>query len=141
MEQCNMFSASHLARLRRTCRAEPRLVALYAFDPEGTGDCQLTTLFTEPPPWRERLDLELAVAEALEAEGIELTEMRRMPLVSRFDVLKRGDLLFVGNPDALAIFVEETVVRYSAFYPLLEALYWKVHTRPLVEDQVWQETG
>lgn len=141
MEQCLMFSATDLARLRERCRAEPRLAALYAFDLEGTGDCQVAALFTEPPPWQERLDLELVVAEALELEGIELIEMRRMPLLFRFDVLKRGELLFVGNPEALAIFVEETVVRYSAYYPLLEALYWKVQTRPLVEDQAWREMG
>jgi hypothetical protein len=141
MEQCHMFSASDLARLRERCLVEPRLAALYAFDPEGTGDCQLAALFTKPLAWRERLDLELAVAEALELEGAELIEMRRMPLLFRFDVLRRGELLFVGNPEALAIFVEETVVRYSAYYPLLEALYWKVQTRPLVEDQAWQETG
>ena len=30
--------------------------------------------------------------------------------------------------------IEETIARYSAFYPLLEALYWKVETRPLAED-------
>jgi hypothetical protein len=141
MEQCLMFSDSDLARLRERCLLEPRLAALYAFDPEETADCQVAALFTEPPAWQERLDLELAVAEALGLEGIELSEMRRMPLVFRYDVLKRGELLFVGNPEALAIFVEETVVRYSAYYPLLEALYWKVQTRSLVEDQVWQETG
>jgi hypothetical protein len=141
MEQCQIFSASDLARLRERCRTEPGLAALYAFDPEGPGDCQVAALFTEPPAWRERLDLEMTVAQTLDLEGVELVEMRRMPLVFRFDVLKRGELLFVGNPEALAIFVEETVVRYSAYYPLLEALYWKVQASPLAEDQVRQETG
>jgi hypothetical protein len=136
-----MFSASQLARLRQTCRSEPHVAALYAFDPEETGDCQLAALFTETPPWRERLDLELAVGHALELEGIELIEMRRMPLLFRYDVLTRGKPLFVGDPEMLAIFIEETVVRYSAFYPLLEALYWTVQTKPLVEDQVQQEAG
>jgi hypothetical protein len=28
------------------------------------------------------------------------------------------------------------VVRYAAFYPLLEALYWKVETAPLAEDML-----
>jgi hypothetical protein len=141
MEECLMFSATDLARLRERCRTEPRLAALYAFDPEGTSDCQLAALFTESPTWQERLDLELAVAQVLELEGTQLIELRRMPLLFRFDVLKRGELLFVGNPEALAIFVEETVVRFSAYYPLLEALYWNVQTKPLVEDQAWQETG
>lgn len=141
MEPCLTFSASQLARLRQTCRSEPRVAALYAFDPAESGDCQLAALFTEALPWRERLDLELAVAQNLELEGIELIEMRRMPLLFRYDVLKRGEPLFVGDPEVLAIFVEETVVRYSAYYPLLEALYWSVQTKPLVEDQVRQEAG
>jgi hypothetical protein len=130
---------SSLARVRDACRAESRVVALYAFDPKGTGDFQLAALYTESPPWRDRLDLELTVAQSLGLEGVELIDLRRMPLVFRFDVLKRGEPLFVGNPERLAVFIEETIVRYSTFYPLLEALYWSVTTRPLVEDQVWQE--
>ncbi len=136
-----LFPEQHLARVREACRAEPRLAALYAFDPEGTGDCQLAALYTKAPPWPDRLELEMAVAQRLELESVELIDMRRMPLLFRFDVLKRGEPLFVGNPERLAIFIEETVVRYSAFYPLLEALYWSVQTTPLVEDQVWQGVG
>lgn len=136
-----LFSESILARVREVCRAEPRVAALYAFDPEATGDCQLAALYTKSPPWPDRLELEMAVAESLALEGVELIDLKRMPLLFRFDVLKRGEPLFVGNPERLAIFVEETVVRYSAFYPLLEALYWSVTTRPLVEDQVWQGAG
>ena len=148
-----MFPEVNLARVRETCRAEPRVAALYAFDPEATGDYELAALYTGTLPWPDRLDLEMAVAQALELEGIELVDLRRMPLLFRFDVLKRGEPLFVGNPEKLAIFIEETVVRYSAYYPLLEALYWTVQTRPLVEDQVngqrpmsgqspaWQEAG
>lgn len=136
MKPCSVFPEDDLARVREVCRAQPLVAALYAFDPERTGDCQLAALYIEMPSWPERLDLEMAVAQALELEGIELINLRRMPLVFRFDVLKRGEPLFVGNPEKLAIFIEETVVRYSAFYPLLEALYWSVQTKPLDEDQV-----
>jgi hypothetical protein len=38
----------------------------------------------------------------------------------------------------LAVFIEETIARYSAFYPLLEALYWRVETNPLAEDRLDQ---
>lgn len=131
-----VFPEDSLARVRETCRANSQVAALYAFGLQGAGDCQLAALYTEQPSWPERLDLEMALAQALELEGIELIDLRRMPLLFRFDVLKRGEPLFVGNPETLAIFIEETVVRYSAFYPLLEALYWTVQTKPLVEDQV-----
>jgi hypothetical protein len=131
-----MFSEDVLARVRDVCRAEPRIAALYAFDPEDTGDYQVAALYGGTLSWPERLDLEMAVAQALGLEGVEIIDMRRMPLVFRFDVLKRGEPLFVGHPEKLAIFIEETVVRYSSYYPLLEALYWTVQTRPLAEDQV-----
>ena len=51
-------------------------------------------------------------------------------------VLRHGAPVYVGQPDRLAIFVEQTIARYSAFYPLLEALYWRVETGPLTEDLV-----
>lgn len=137
MKPGSCFSESNLARLREVCRQEPRLVALYAFDLRGSGDYNLAALFTKTPSWPERLDLEVAVAKALELEGIELINLRRMPLVARYDVVNRGEPIYVGQPEDLAIFIEETVVRYSAYYPLLEALYWKVETGPLTNSE-WQ---
>lgn len=131
-----MFPEDVLARVREACRAEPRVAALYAFDPEETGDHQVAALYSGTLSWADRLDLEMAIARALDLENIEMIDLRRMPLVFRFDVLKRGEPLFVGQPEKLAIFIEETVVRYSSYYPLLEALYWTVQTRPLAEDQV-----
>jgi hypothetical protein len=136
MKRGQCFSESQLAQLCKICREEPRLVAVYAFDLRQEGDCNLAALFTETPPWPERLDLGLAAAEALGMEAVELINLRRMPLVVRFDVVNRGAPIFVSQPDLLAIFIEETIIRYSAFYPLLEALYWKVETKPLVEDQL-----
>lgn len=128
------FAETKLANLRRVCRKDPRLAAVYAFDLRQNGECNLAMLLTETLSWPERLDLELEVARALDLEGIELIDLRRMSLVVRFDVLNRGDPVYVGQPEALAIFIEETIVRYSAFYPLLEALYWRVETQPLAED-------
>jgi hypothetical protein len=98
----------------------------------------VAAVFTKTPPWPERLELELAVARALDMERVELINLRRMPLISRYDVVNRGEPIYVGDPEALAIFIEETVVRYSAFYPLLEALYWKVETKPLAADMLPQ---
>jgi hypothetical protein len=139
MKQVNCFSSEELARLRKVCHQEPRLAALYAFDLRRSGDCNLAALFTETPPWPVRLDLEMLVANALGLEGNDLIDLRRMSLVARFDVINRGDAIYVGLPDLLAAFIEETVVRYSAFYPLLEALYWKVETQPLAEDMLDRE--
>ena len=138
MEPGRCFSESELAQLREVCQGEPRLVALYAFDLRQSGDCNLAALFTETPPWPERLDLEMAVAKALGLESTELINLRRMSLVVRFDVINRGEPIYVGQPESLAIFIEEVVVRYSAFYPLLEALYWQVETGPLAEDMLDQ---
>ncbi len=132
------FPESNLARLRTVCQEEPRVAAVYAFDLRRGRDCNLAALFIETPPWPERLELEMAVASALGLEGVELINLRRMPLVSRFDVLNRGEPIYVGQPEMLAMFIEETIVRYSAFYPLLEALYWKVETKPLAEDMLEQ---
>jgi hypothetical protein len=78
----------------------------------------------------------MAVAKALGRESVELISLRRMSLVTRFDVVNRGEPIYVGQPEALAIFIEETIARYSAFYPVLEALYWRVETKPLASDQL-----
>lgn len=131
------FSDSSLARLRDVVSKEPGLVAIYLVgDLRREGGYDLAALFSESIPWPDRLDLELAVADALGADRIELINLRRMALVFRFGVVRQGDLIYVGQPDALAKFIEETVSRYSAFYPLLEALYWKVEASPLPEDRL-----
>ena len=135
MGSVRCFTETDLAQLRRVCQEEPRLAALYAFSLRRGRDCDLAALFTEKLTWPQRLDLELAIARALNLEGVELMDLRRMPLVTRFDVINRGEPIYVGRPDALAVFIEETIVRYSSFYPLLEALYWKVETGPLTNDQ------
>jgi hypothetical protein len=132
------FPENQLKQLREVCQRDPRVAALYAFDLRRSGECNVAAVFTETPPWPERLDLELAVAQALDMDGVELINLRRMPLISRYDVINRGEPIYVGDPELLAIFIEETVVRYSAFYPLLEALYWKVETKPLAADMLQQ---
>jgi hypothetical protein len=138
MKPGGSFPESNLARLRRVASAEPRLAALYVFGLRREGDCDLAALFSQKLSWPERLDLELAVADALDLEGVELVDLRRMPLVFRFGVLNEGEPLYVGQPEIVAIFIEQTIARYSAFYPLLEALYWKVETKPLAEDRLEQ---
>ena len=130
------FPDSILEELRAACAQDPRVSALYAFDLRDTGECNVAAIFTETPPWPERLELELAVAKALEMERVELINLRRMPLISRYDVVNRGEPIYVGNPEVLSVFIEETIARYSAFYPLLEALYWRVETRPLKSDML-----
>jgi hypothetical protein len=130
------FPEQSLARLRQVGREEPRLAAVYVFGLQREGDCDLAALFSERLLWPERLDLELAIAEALDLEGVELIDLRRMPLVFRFGVINEGEPIYIGQPEEMAIFIEQTVARYSAFYPLLEALYWKVETKPLAEDQL-----
>ena len=134
MRKIPCFSDVQVARLRDACRQETRLAALYAFDLREGSDCNLAAVLSESLTWPERLDLELAVAERLGLEEVELIDLRRMPLVTRFDIVTRGDPLYVGQPEVLAVFLEETIARYSAFYPLLEALYWRVETGPLAAD-------
>jgi len=136
MKQRCRFSEEQLVALRDVGRTEPRLAALYAFGLRRKLDCDLAALFSEHLPWPERLELELAIAEALGLESAELIDLRRMPLVFRFGVIDEGDPIYVGQPDRLAIFIEQTIARYSSFYPLLEALYWKVETSPLSGDML-----
>jgi hypothetical protein len=129
------FPESNLARLREVGCQEPRLAAIYAVgEPDRSRLCDLAALFTESPPWPGRLELELDVADALGLDRVELIDLRRMSLVFRFGVVDRSDLLYIGQPDELAKFIEDTVVRYSAYYPLLEALYWKVETASAADD-------
>ena len=131
------FSESKLARLRGEARKEPRLAAIYVVgELRQSSGCDLAILLTDALAPSDRVDLELAVAEAIDVERVELIDLRRRSLVFRFGVVDRGDLIYVGQPDALAKFIEETIARYSGFYPLLEALYWKVETRPLAEDRL-----
>lgn len=134
MEPGSCFSEDKLERLREKVSTESRLAAIYVFGLRRPDDCDLAALFTEPLSWPERLDLELTVNRTLELEGVELADLRRMPLVLRFGVVEQGKPIYVGKPEVMAEFIEETIARYSAFYPLLEALYWKVETNPLRED-------
>jgi len=89
---------SNLAQLREACSADPCLAAIYVFGRQRTGDCDLAALFTKTLSWSARLDLELAVAEAMEQEGVELIDLRRMPLVFRFGVVDEGEPIYVGQP-------------------------------------------
>ena len=130
------FPEARLAQLQAVCAREPRVAALYIFDLEHGDECNVAVLFTKTPTWPERLELELAVAKALGVEGVEIIDLRRMPLVSRYDVIHRGQSLYVGQPDTLAVFIEETLFHYMAYYPLLEALYWKVETKPLSPEML-----
>jgi hypothetical protein len=136
MEPGSCFSKDKLERLREAVSSESRLAAIYVFGLRRPGDCDLAALFTESLSWPERLDLELAVNRTLELEGAELVDLRRMPLVFRFGVVEQGEPIYVGRPEVMAEFIEQTIARYSAFYPLLEALYWKVETKPLREDML-----
>ncbi len=134
MDPGRCFDQDKLARLGEIARREPRLIAVYVFGLRRPGDCDFGALFTESLSWPDRLDLETSMAKALEVEGVELADLRRMPLVLRFGVVEQGDPIYVGKPEVLAEFIEETIARYSSFYPLLEALYWKVETKQLRED-------
>jgi hypothetical protein len=100
------------------------------------GDYHLAALYLATPSWPERLDVEMAMARTLGLDSTEIIDLRRMSLLFRYNVLRHGAPVYVGQPDRLAIFVEQTIARYSAFYPLLEALYWRVETGPLTEDLV-----
>jgi hypothetical protein len=129
------FPESNLARLREVGCQEPRLAAIYVVgEPDQSGGCDLAALFTESPPWPGRVELELDIADALDLDRVELIDLRRMSLVFRFGVVDRSGLLYIGQPDELAKFIEDTIVRYSAYYPLLEALYWKVETTSAADD-------
>jgi hypothetical protein len=134
-----LFSEECLAQVREVCQSESGVAALYAFVPNERQEYHLAALFAKPPAWSKRLDLELALAQALGLEGVELIDLKRMPLVFRFNVVDQGNPLYVGRPDLLAIFIEQTIARYAAFYPLLEALYWTVETSPLAEDQLAED--
>jgi hypothetical protein len=138
MKRGPCFPEARLAELGAVCQGELCLAALYAFDLGRGNECNVAAVFTETPPWPERLELELAVAKALGLDRVELIDLRRMPLVSRYDVINRGEPIYVGQPETLAVFIEETIARYLAFYPLLEALYWRVETSPLAEDKLDQ---
>jgi hypothetical protein len=130
------FLEEKLTGMREAVCVESRLAAIYVFGMHRPGDLDLAALFTETLSWPERLDLELMVARSLELDGVQLVDLRRMPLAFRFWVMSNGEPIYVGLPDKLATFIEETISRYAAFYPLLEALYWKVETRPMAEDML-----
>jgi len=139
MKRARTFSDEQLARAREVCRSETRLAALYAVPLGEQGDYHLAALYAATPSWPERLDVEMALAKALELDSIEIIDLRRMSLLFRYNVVRYGTAVYVGQPDRLAIFIEQTIARYSAFYPLLEALYWRVETGPLVDDLVETE--
>jgi hypothetical protein len=141
MEAELCFSKEQLECLRLAVSDVSGLAAIYLFGLRERGDCGLAALFTADLGWPERLDIELTVAKALDLDAVELVNLRRMPLVARFDIINRGEPLCVCEPESLAIFIEQTIARYSAFYPLLEALYWKVETGPLSEDRLAEDSA
>jgi hypothetical protein len=134
MKRAGTFSDEQLARVRDVCRSEARIAALYAVPLGEQGDCHLAALYASTPSWPERLDVEMAMARALGLDSTEIIDLRRMSLVFRYNVVRHGTALYVGQPDRLAIFIEQTIARYSAYYPLLEALYWRVETGPLAQE-------
>jgi hypothetical protein len=134
MKPARTFSDQQLARAREVCSTEARIAALYAVPLGEEGDYHLAALYAGNIPWPQRLDLEVAMARALGMDSTEIIDMRRMSLVFRYNVVRYGTAVYVGEPDRLAIFIEQTVARYSAFYPLLEALYWRVETGPLTAE-------
>jgi hypothetical protein len=110
---------------QEACRQDERLIAIYLFGSEPDAECDLAALFTEVLPWTERIDLEVSLSQALGRESLELMDLRHAPLVVRYGVVTRGDLVYVRWPDPLATFIEQVVGRYVSFEPLLQALYWK----------------
>ncbi len=139
MERSRTFSDEQLDRAREVCRSEERIAALYAVPLGEHGGYHLAALYATTPSWPERLDVEMAMAKALELDSTEIIDLRRMSLVFRYNVVRHGSPVYVGQPDRLAIFIEQTIARYSAFYPLLEALYWRVETGPLGAELVEAE--
>jgi hypothetical protein len=136
MASTAVISKKQRAQLRELGQQEPRLAALYAFGLRRKGELDLAALYVERLAWPERLDLELAIGRELELENVELTNLRRMPLAFRYWIINHGLPLYVGHPEVLAAFIEETIGRYTAFYPLLEALYWKAESKPRPDDML-----
>ncbi len=110
---------------QEACQQEERLIGVYLFGTTTDGECDLAAIFTEVLPWAERIDLEVRLARALGRDTVELMDLRHAPLVVRYGVVTRGELVYVGWPDPLAMFIEHVVAHYTSFEPLLQALYWK----------------
>ena len=56
MGTVSCFSESSLDQLREICDHDPRVAALYAFDLQRSGECNVAAVYTETPAWPERLD-------------------------------------------------------------------------------------
>jgi hypothetical protein len=130
------WSAKGREAFQAACKQDERLIAVYLFGTHADGECDLAALFTEVLPWTERIDLEVSLAQALGRDTLELMDLRHAPLVVRYAVVTRGEPVYVGWPDPLAMFIEYVVGRYTSFEPLLQALYWKAapsSSRPVTQ--------
>ncbi|KJS15198.1 MAG: hypothetical protein VR69_14920 [Peptococcaceae bacterium BRH_c4b] len=107
------------------------IVAVYLFGSFGTeyqnkySDLDLGVIFHQCklPDLRRELSIEAELSLLLGIDKIDLVNLNRAPVQLRFKAVAKGTILFEGDANALASFLENTYRKYGDYQVDLEAYY------------------
>ena len=103
----------------------PAVLTVYLFGSQAAGeatpfsDVDLAVVYDGPVSWREEADLEVAVADALGVDEVDLLNLERLDALFRYRIIATGRLVYERDPVRAADFVEKALVDYwdcAAFY-------------------------
>jgi uncharacterized protein len=132
------FSADQLERLGQVCADEPQVLALFLFGSQANGyataysDVDLAVLLTEPLPFQAQLSFEAKICQALGREDVDLLLLNSASVLLRFRAIS-GQLLYERAPDPVSDFIQQTLMEYYDFQPVLDT-YRREFARSLEDD-------
>ncbi len=118
----------HLEALRPIFEREPRVLAVFLFGSSANGyatpwsDIDLAVLYDDNVSWREHLQLDIQVSEALGTDKVDLLDMRSLPLPLQHRAIS-GQIIYERNPTRVSDYIQRIIVQYLDFLPDLEAFY------------------
>lgn len=115
----------------RYCQAQPDILALYLYGSYGTpyqtplSDVDLAVLPVPGTRWDlyRELDVHSELGRIGQNDDITVVNLRAVPVTLQFRVLETGKVLYARDPELVANFAAEVVLRHADFAPDLAALY------------------
>jgi len=141
--------SGRMDRLRALFAADHRIVAAYIYGSYGTpdqtplSDIDLAVLYHPDarPPFDDELRLIVEVTAAAGVDDISVMSLNRLPVVSQFNAVAEGRLIFLSDAEARADFLERVFKAYGDYEPRYRHVVDE-YDRALVEAYVMgQETS
>lgn len=117
-----------LKMLRPIFESEPRVLAVFLFGSYVDGyatpwsDIDLAVLYDDDVDWREHLQLDIRISEALGTDKVDLLDLRSLPLVLQYRAIA-GQVVYERDPARVSDYIQKVIVQYLDFLPDLEAFY------------------